>query len=306
MRLRAAGSGRAFLMIIAMGIGYFSLTLSAYPESTPSREGRVEAFFYLNLNSRAGAVAYAHDFPIGFSSSLPGSRGYQTLTIEPKWGPGILGGLSYLISDSVGLKLNLSYGRCKLGGENSPYVAHLEYAVATPPDYVWRSYSDDISTEWMPTEGRLESVALSLNVQYRFRLSSGVSAAASAGPGLICSFGRFNYLGYTHVWTQSFGIPWMDDYLLMMKLPAAWTLGLNMDFELSFRLSRLVSLAARISYLASKRPNVVPVIDKVMVYDTLEEADPQTATRTKNELSFGPVKLNPSAFSLGVGLKLHL
>jgi hypothetical protein len=277
----------------------------AFPGSVSSEKGRLEAFLYLSLDSGAEALVYPHDFPIDFSSALPGAHGFQTLTIERKWGPGILGGLSYYISDSFGLKLNVAYSRHKLGGENSPYMIHMEYVVYPPTDGLETRVTYDGSTEWMPTDGRLESLLLSLNALYRFPLSTIVTGTVSAGPGLVCSFGRFNYLGYTNVWTQPFGIPWLDDYLLMMKLPATWQPCLSADFEISFQLSGLISLAARVAYLVSKSAHAVPTIDKILSYDTLDEADPTTLSAIKNRLGFGSLELNTSALSLGVGLKLH-
>jgi hypothetical protein len=299
------GMDKRVRSIIVLGIGYFCLIIPAFSDSVPSEKGRLETFLYLSLDSGAEAVNYQHDFPLDFSSALPGAHGFQTLTIERKWGPGIRGGLSYFITDSFGLKLNLAYSRHKLGGENSPYMTHMEYVVYLPPEDVETRVTDDRSTEWMPTDGRFESLALSLNIQYRFPLSTRATGAVSAGPGLVCSFGRFSCLGYTNVWTQPFGIPWLDDYLLMMKLPATWEPCLNVDFEISLQLSRLVSLAARVAYLASKNALIVPAIDKIVSYDTLDEVIPVTYNAMISDLSFSPLELDPSALSLSAGLKLH-
>jgi hypothetical protein len=184
-------------------------------------------------------------------------------------------------------------------------MIHMEYIVYLPPDDAETRVTYDKSNEWMPTDGRLESLLLSLNVLYRFPLSTIVTGTVSAGPGLVCSFGRFNYLGYTNVWTQPFGIPWLDDYLLMMKLPATWEPCLNVDFEMGFQLSGLVSLAARVAYLVSKSALVVPAIDKIVSYNSLDEVDPMTYSAMINKLSFSPLELKASAFSLSAGLKLH-
>jgi hypothetical protein len=293
-------------LIITWGILFLGLMIPAFAESVLPKKSRIEAFLYLSWNSGAGAAIYRHDYPLAFADALPGAHGFQQLNIEPKWGEGIQGGLCFFLTDSFGLKLSFIYSRHKLGGVNSPYGIQMNYTTRMPPDYKEIEITHNSSTEWMATEGRLESLAFSLNAQFRFPLSRIATGMVSVGPGILCAFGRFSALGYSEYWLGGHGVLFSDTSLLMMNLPAAWKTCLNADCEISFHLSKLLSLAARVAYIATRSMSMIPSIDRIFSYYSLDEVDTETYVNIKNYLNFKPFELNPSAVSLSLGLKVQL
>lgn len=293
-------------LIITWGIVFLGLMIPAFAESVLPKKSGIEAFLYLSWNSGAQSTSFQHDYPLAFADALPGAHGFQTLNIDRKWGEGIQGGLSYFITDRLGLKFSLNYSRHKLGGMNTPYEIQMKYTTRMPPNYNEIEITYNRSDEWMATEGRLESLAFSLNAQFRFPLSRIATGMVSVGPGIFCAFGLFSALGYSEFWLGGHGVLFSDTSLLMMNLPAAWKTCLNADCEISFHLSKLVSLAARVAYIATGSMSIVPSIDRIFTYDSRHEVDTETYVNIKNYLNFKPFELNPSAVSLSLGLRLQL
>jgi hypothetical protein len=293
-------------LIIALGVGCFGLLIPAFSSADGPKKSRIEAFLYLSWSSGGEPATYKHDYPLDFADALPGAHGFQTLTIERKWGEGIQGGLSFFITDRFGLKFSLSYNRHKLSGGNSPYEIEMKYITYYPPYWDKFVATRNMVIEWMPTEGRLESLGFFLNAQFRFPLSEMATGTVSIGPGIFCVSGRFSALGYHEFWLGGYGSLFYNDFLLMMKIPASWKTCLNTDLEISLRLSKLVSLAARIAYMAAGNISRVPSIDRILSYYSLDEVSTETYLRVKDYLNFKPLVLNPSALSLNLGLKLQL
>jgi hypothetical protein len=292
-------------LIIVWGIVFLGLIVPGFSADGPKKT-RLEAFLYLGGNSGAKVATYYHDYPLDFSGALPGAHGFQTLNIERRWGAGIQGGLSFFLTDRFGLKFCLSYNHHALGGINSPYEIQMKYITLYPPNWDRFEVTWNRSIDWMPTQGRLESLGFFLNAEYRFPLTGIATGAVSAGPGMLCAFGRFSALGYHQFWLGGYGILVYNDYLLMMKIPASWKTCLNADLEISLRLSKLVSLAARVAYIASGTLSIVPAIDRIFSYYSLAEVDAETYTNIKNYLNFKPLELSLSAVSLNLGFRLQL
>jgi hypothetical protein len=189
---------------------------------------------------------------------------------------------------------------------NSPYEIEMKYITLYPPYWDKFEVTWNRSIEWMSTEGRLESLGFFLNAQFRFPLSEMATGTVSMGPGILTAFGRFSALGYHQFWLGGYGALFYDDFLLMMKIPASWKTCLNADLEISLHLSKLVSLAARVAYMAAGKMSMAPEIDRIISYYSLGDVSPETYEKIKNYLNFKPLGLNPSALSLNLGLKLQL
>ena len=284
-------------MLTAFCLLFFS-ALCADEETKKS----LEIFAFFNKNFSSIRTTYENHFrPNFYDTSIS-----QTLTIQGKGGEGFLAGLSYFISDKFGLKLSLNGSKNTLGGENSPYEIHLQYITMPPPDYIAREIIRDESRGWLATQGNLRSLSFSLNLQYRLYSSPKTTMTFSAGSGFSRISGNFNYLGYSEYWLGGHSVLFSEGYLLMVKIPAFSKIGFNADVELGFFISKNISLAARIAYLAWASFSVQPAIDGALIYHSLKPASEEKLVEIINRLSLNLLNFNPSFFSLSFGIKYAL
>jgi hypothetical protein len=295
--VRRRGAGLAFFSLLA-----FFLALPSRGVAEPDR--RFSLAIYPSYYFGALDSTYAHAFIPGPIAALPGSGASQVLALQGSPEAGLAVGLGCRVNEFLAVRLTVGRAAVGIKGENPDYSFLIKYASRQPPVYELREYTYDGSRSWVPTSGKLKTLSAVIGLEFGHDVSRLIRAEGTLGAGLYRVWGDFAPLGFTTAWLGGHSVLMMENYLLFLKIPAGWKPGLDLGAELALSVGGGVVLSLRGGYRFVGAMTVVPVLDRVLYYSSLNPAIPDDVSEVAAALSLGPLRLSPSAFRLGLGLSI--
>jgi len=287
-----------------------SALLAAFLLALPSRgvaepERRFSLAIYPSYYFGALDSTYAHAFVPGPIAALPGSSASQVLTLQGSPEAGLVIGLGCRVNEFLGLRLAIGRAAIGIKGDNPDYSLLIKYAARQPPVYELREYTYDGSRFWVPTSGKLKTLSAIIGLEFGHDISRLIRAEGTLGAGLYRVWGDFGPLGFTTAWLGGHSVLMMENYLLFLKIPAGWKPGLDLGAELALSMGSGVVLSLRGGYSFVGAMTVTPALDRVLYYSSLNPAIPDDVSEIAAALSLGPLRISPSAFRFGVGLRFE-
>lgn len=294
-------SKKTFFLLLFISFLFYSTSTAAETQKRP-----VEFFAFFNLHLGSFDSTYPNTYPIHINSSASNSSASQELNIQSRPGAGVTTGFIIPVSKMFSLKISVDYSRSLLKGENSPVMTHLEYTALFPPDYQPQLITSDRSRNWPATQGKLKTLAFSINLQYAVLRSKKFNASLSAGTGYYWTYGNFYPLSYSDYWMGGHSVLFSDSYLVFLKIPVSGKIGFNADFEIAYRISKRLSLAARGAYNLCTASSVMPQIDSALYFDSLSQVTNSHFLEIKSQMNFSPLEIKLSYLSLNFGIRCSL
>jgi hypothetical protein len=241
-------------------------------------------------------TSYFHQFSPPFLSGPYESNAEQTIYLNGEHSWGLSAAISYFPMRKLGLQFQLEYGKPRIGGTNTVYDVHLNYAIgdfAGGPPY---PYIFEKTYDWPNTEGYLTQICLSLNAVVRFPLSKRVALYISGGPTYFRTSAEGVGLTYSKFWIEnSYFVG--ETYQMKFKLGPINKLGLNIGAELNWVLFSNVCLAIDMRYYGASKES--PSLE-IQPNEILSEPPFDEVRKTMN---LGKIEVNPSFYRVHVGLK---
>ncbi len=206
----------------------------------------------------------------------------------------------------LGLRAGLGYGRIPLGGGNPPVLIHLDYTSMQPPDYTPRRVVQDLFIPWDETAGCLRNASIHIGLDYSVPVFGRAVASFSAGGIADLFSGEFSPLGSASYWLGGHGVLFSEQYLVFLKIPAAWKVGAEAGIDLAVRIPPRISLLIRISYLLMGKRSLGLDVDKVLYADSRQPVDAGKFLTIENNLALNPLCFDLSAFSMSAGIRFRL
>lgn len=245
---------------------------------------------------------YDNDYAPVHYSALPGTRAWQTLSLEGGGGTGLALSIVYYFNKRMGIRISAGRSRFDIEGANSPYNVFLKYTSTQPPDYKPRVATYERTLSWGRTEGQIKTTFATLGLEMRRELSRVFQAAISAAAGVYQVSGEFSPLGYSRYTIGGHGVlfPWND--IVYLKIPESVVPGLNLGAELTASLGGGMFIWLRGAYDLVGRVSEVPVIERAVDYDFGTPVAGEDLASISKVLALKKLRFSPSAVCLGAGL----
>ncbi len=205
-------------------------------------------------------------------------------------------------AERVGIQVLLDTFETSLEGESSSYDVTLDYVSKPPPDYAPRQ-NRYTSSRYLPEpEGNTRNLVFSGNLV----LTTGGGSTRGAFSGGLSVFRTktsFSSLGFTTFWEGGHSVLFLENYELKAATEPTVRLGFNVGGELAVDLGPSVGLSIDGRYFHAASTNVdiqltdILNLDEIIVREGLQDLQEQ--------MSPGPVEIEPSFFRLSFGLKFR-
>ncbi len=227
------------------------------------------------------------------------STATQTLPLDAGAGPGVLLGVERALGPHVGLQLSAHYGEADITGAPGQYDLSMRYTSRPPPSYEPVEVSLQRSEAQPPAEGRLKTLAVSLDLVAWADLGSRGRLGVSAGPAWLHTKGHAQSLVYTAYHMGGHSTSFDQDYLVSFEFPAN-ALGLDVGGFAEADLGRHVGLRIDLRYVWGPERDADVTLREIVNLDEViwsaELADIQSG------LAPAPVRVSPSFFRAALAL----
>jgi hypothetical protein len=232
------------------------------------------------------------------------NTGGQTLLLEGKRSTGAEFGVSWFLSEHLGLQAFVNTNRFDLGGANPPYSVYVAN---------WPSVSGQ--TAWPDTNGTMRQTAAALDAVARWRVGPRLLASVSGGMTIYTVRGEAQSLGFSRVDAlcspggricDAVARTWTVAYEVHSEWAAAINVGTGVDLVLARHLAVIADV--RWLFARSVQPGIEPsrIIGASAWRPGVEgpsQAEPGNLTDIGKSWVPPETTFTPNRFRVMVGLK---
>jgi hypothetical protein len=171
----------------------------------------------------------------------------QTLPLDASAAPGLQLGVARTLGAHVGLQLLGAYSRAELSGEPGQYDVRASYTSRPPPSNEPVEVTLRRSEARPEATGRLETLALALNLSAWLDLGPRARLGAAAGPAWLRTSGNASSLVFTSYTLGGHSVLFSQDHLVSLDFTASG-LGLDMGGFVEADLGRAVGVRVEVRY----------------------------------------------------------
>ena len=232
------------------------------------------------------------------------SSASQTLNLKARDASGTSVGISVGINRILNIVFQVDWAVTDLTGVNTPYELSLNYIAMWPPAYTPKSLTYERTMEWANTEGKIQHLSFSLNLQGRLRLIRSIMLDISAGLTYFSLKGDASSLGFDNFWLGGHSALFSDHYRLRMVFGPGGVVGGNMGLGVEIPLIRPIYLYFGGQLFLSPKVSLDPEIDFVLNNNEIIQDLPLEQIRETMNLQ--PLELNPGRLQILFGVRLRL
>jgi hypothetical protein len=252
-----------------------------------------------SLTLPAFATTYASSYSPPFQYVEHTSEATQTMPLDAGTGPGVLLGIERTLGRHVGLQLSAHYGAADVSGDPGQYDLTMRYTSRPPPSYDPVDVSLQRSEVQPAAEGRLKTLAVTLDLVAWADLGSRGRLGVSVGPAWLHAEGRAQSLVYTAYHMGGHSTSFYQDYLVSFEFPAN-ALGLDLGGFAEVDLGHRVGLRLDLRYVwGPERDADVTLREIVNPDEIVWSAD---LADIQGGLAPAPVLVDPSFFQAALAL----
>jgi hypothetical protein len=248
------------------------------------------------------SVTYSSTYSPPFQYAEHTSTATQTLPLDAGKGPGVWVGVERALSRHVGLQLSGHYGEADLSGVAGRYEYTMRYTSRPPPFYDPVEVTVQRSEAQPPAEGRLKTLAVSLDFVAWADLGSRGRLGVTAGPAWLHANASAQSLVYTEYHMGGHSTAFPQDYRVSFEFPAN-ALGLDLGGFAEADLGRHAGLRLDVRYCwAPEKDAEVSVRAIVNPEEVVWNVDP---AEIQSGLAPAPVPLELSFFRAALALSFR-
>ena len=230
------------------------------------------------------------------------STATQVLSLAAGAGPGALVAFERALGRRVGLQVSAHYGEASLSDTAGHYDLSIRYTSRPPPSNDPVEVSLQRSEARPEAEGRLKTLALTLDVVAWTKVGSRGRLGVAAGPAWLRMKGRAESLVYTAYFLGGHSTLFSEDYLVSFEFPAR-TLGLDAGGFAEVDLGAHAALRFDLrSFRGRERDAEVTLREIVNAGEVIRSAELADIERG---LAPAPVRVDPSFFRAALALTLR-
>lgn len=286
---------RGLRIFFAVGLSAAALTGTALATNRALFFKFEVAATYAWEQPRLGST-YLHSYSPPFSPNAYQSTASQTLAFDGKKGNGYASGIRFFPLSRLGVEVLYDTFKANMTGVNSAYQTYLKYTARVPPDYVPVQHTYENQDPWPETDGEFKETILSLNAVARVPLGSRLLIKVSGGASFCAFEAQSTSIAFTKFWLGGHSVLFKQEYKLGLDWGKVKATGFNVGGEVHVDLFSNTGLALDVRYFSFREAEAGW---QVMTGEGVSET-PEDLARL---MSLGPVKLDPSLFRFGVGLR---
>jgi hypothetical protein len=282
----------------------FAMLLAAAPGRAEQPAARPDSavwrvFVGPSLAVPSFATTYTSSYSPPFQYVEHTSAATQTLPLDAGKGPGVWLGVERDLGPHVGLQLSAHYGEADVSGLAGQYDLTMRYTSRPPPFYEPIEVTVQQSEAQPAAEGRLETLAVALDLVAWADLGPRGRLGLTAGPAWLHTKGRAQSLVYTEYHMGGHSTAFDQNYRVSFEFPAS-ALGLDLGGFAEVDLGRHVALRADLRYCWAPEKDAVVSVREIVnpeeIVWNVELADIQSG------LAPAPVPLELSFFRAALAL----
>jgi hypothetical protein len=211
-------------------------------------------------------------------------------------------GIERALGRHVGVQLSGHYGQADLSGLPGQYTLAMTYTSRPPPFYEPVEVEVKRAEAQPAAEGRLKTVAVSLDVVGWADAGSRGRVGLTAGPAWLHAKGSAQSLVYTAYFMGGHSVAFPGDYRVSFEFPAS-ALGLDLGGFAEVDLGRHAGLRLDARYCWAPEKDAEVSVSEVL--------NPEDITRTLAEVDIqaglapAPVRLDLSFFRAAIALSIR-
>lgn len=247
----------------------------------------------------AFGATYASTYAPAFDLVPHKGAATQTMPLDAGAGPGVLLGIERALGRHVGLQLSVHYGSSAVSGATGRYDLSLRYTSRPPPSNDPVEVSLERSEAQPQADGRLETLAVALDLVAWTDLGARGRLGLSIGPAWLRAKGHAESLVYTSYFLGGHSTLFSQDALVSFEFPSS-TLGLDVGGFAEVDLGRRVGLRLDLRYGWGPEQDADVTLAEILNPDEMTRS--VDLAEIEQGLGAAPVRVDPSFFRASLAL----